>query len=106
MAASPRPSTPSRFEFQSEGFHYEVRGPLLAHTDFDQFLLAWCRKDDALHHAHSAKDDQGRPLHVIHRAVTPMTIGLGRDGKVKLCNFGAALSELMGRVPTPRGDSP
>jgi serine/threonine-protein kinase len=56
---------------------------------------------NALDYAHHCEDDRGRQLHIIHRAVSPMTIRLGRNGRVKLTNFGAAFSELLGRVPTP-----
>jgi len=56
---------------------------------------------NSLDYAHHCKDDKGRELHIIHRAVSPMTIRLGRNGRVKLTNFGAAFSELLGRVPTP-----
>ncbi|HYO70446.1 MAG TPA: serine/threonine-protein kinase [Archangium sp.] len=56
---------------------------------------------NALDYAHHCEDDRGRALHIIHRAVGPMAIRLGRNGRVKLCNFGAAFSELLGRVPTP-----
>ncbi|WP_052517777.1 protein kinase domain-containing protein [Archangium violaceum] len=56
---------------------------------------------NALDYAHHCEDERGRPLHIIHRAVGPMAIRLGRNGRVKLTNFGAAFSELLGRVPTP-----
>jgi serine/threonine-protein kinase len=56
---------------------------------------------NALDYAHHCADDSGRELHIIHRAVSPTTIRLGRNGRVKLTNFGAAFSELLGRVPTP-----
>ncbi|MCY1079951.1 serine/threonine-protein kinase [Archangium lansingense] len=56
---------------------------------------------DALDYAHQCEDGRGRELHIIHRAVSPTTIRLGRNGRVKLTNFGAAFSELLGRVPTP-----
>jgi serine/threonine-protein kinase len=56
---------------------------------------------NALDHAHRCEDDSGHPLHIIHRAVSPTTIRLGRNGRVKLTHFGAAFSELLGRVPTP-----
>jgi serine/threonine-protein kinase len=57
---------------------------------------------DALAYAHECEDDMGTPLHIIHRAVGPMRIRLTLDGRVKLTNFGAAYSELAGRMPTPR----
>jgi serine/threonine-protein kinase len=56
---------------------------------------------NALDYAHHCEDDQGRALHIIHRAVSPVTIRIGSNGRLKLTNFGAAFSELLGRVPTP-----
>ncbi|HEX5751106.1 MAG TPA: serine/threonine-protein kinase [Archangium sp.] len=55
---------------------------------------------DALHHAWNCKGEGDRPLHVVHRAVSPMSIRLGRQGEVKLTDFGVAWSELTGRVHT------
>jgi serine/threonine-protein kinase len=57
---------------------------------------------DALEYAHNCENDEGAPLRLVHRAVGPLRIRLGADGRVKLCNFGAAYSELAGRVATPR----
>jgi serine/threonine-protein kinase len=56
---------------------------------------------NALDYAHGCEDERGRPLHIIHRAVSPMSVRVGRNGRVKLTNFGAAFSELLGRMPTP-----
>jgi len=58
---------------------------------------------DALDFAHRAVDEAGRPLHLVHRAVGPMRIRLGRNGRVQLTNFGAAYSELLGRIRSPDG---
>ncbi|MFO0697002.1 MAG: serine/threonine-protein kinase [Polyangiales bacterium] len=44
----------------------------------------------ALHHAHTAQDERGQPLHVVHRDVTPENILVGFDGTVKLLDFGIA----------------
>ncbi|MFL5355183.1 serine/threonine-protein kinase [Archangium sp.] len=55
---------------------------------------------DALHYAWHCTDKKGQPLHVVHRAVSPMTIRLGLEGQVKLTDFGVAWSELTGRTPT------
>ncbi|WP_309888039.1 serine/threonine-protein kinase [Archangium sp.] len=58
---------------------------------------------EALEYAHRCLDDKGRPLRIVHRAVGPLRIRLGAGGRVKLTNFGAAWSELMGRLRTPPG---
>jgi serine/threonine-protein kinase len=58
---------------------------------------------EALHHAHGAADEEGRPLGLIHRAVNPCGIRLGWDGAVKLGDFASAYSLLPQRVRTPRG---
>jgi serine/threonine-protein kinase len=56
---------------------------------------------DALHHAHTLRDDQGTPLGIIHRDVSPRNIYLDMHGAVKLTHFGAAYSLMVGREETP-----
>ncbi len=46
---------------------------------------------DALYYAHhKARTEDGRPLNVIHRDVSPQNIIVGFDGSVKLLDFGLA----------------
>lgn len=58
---------------------------------------------DALHHAHTARDEEGRPLGVVHRDVSPrnMRVDSG-SGAVKLMSFGAAYSLLAEREESPQ----
>ncbi|HHO52944.1 MAG TPA: serine/threonine protein kinase [Deltaproteobacteria bacterium] len=44
----------------------------------------------ALHHAHTATDPHGAPLHVVHRDVSPSNILVSNEGRALLVGFGVA----------------
>jgi serine/threonine-protein kinase len=53
-----------------------------------------------LHAAHEAKSEQGAPLDIVHRDVSPQNILVGTDGVPRVLDFGVA--KAVGRLQTTR----
>jgi serine/threonine-protein kinase len=48
---------------------------------------------NGLHAAHTLADDDGTPMHLVHRDVSPQNILVGTDGTARITDFGIAKAE-------------
>lgn len=72
-----------------------VRGALAEHPEGARMLPAisayvLAQACEGLQAAHEAVDEHGRPLHIVHRDVSPQNIFVAYDGTVRVLDFGIA----------------
>ncbi len=55
-----------------------------------------------LGYAHDAQDENGAPIHLVHRDLSPANVCISYRGEVKIIDFGAAQSTLKEEQTAPR----
>jgi serine/threonine protein kinase len=63
-------------------------------VEFSLFVVAETLR--ALDYAHRKRGEDGRPLGIVHRDVSPSNVLLSVEGEVKLCDFGIARAFMTG----------
>ena len=56
-----------------------------------------------LHYAHTRLDDEGKPLNIIHRDVSPQNVIISYEGQVKIVDFGIAKARTATESETATG---
>jgi serine/threonine-protein kinase len=101
---------------QAAGGGYFIAMELVRGIDFDQLIYENTHGEklgldiigqvmgqalEGLHAAHELKDDDGHPLGLVHRDLSPHNVMVGFDGQVKVLDFGVAKMKSQRTLTLP-----
>jgi hypothetical protein len=108
------PNLVTVYEFGNIAGALYIAMELIDGVDFDLLIYAslgplssaaisgvMCQALEGLHAAHEARADDGTPMGLVHRDMSPHNIMCGFDGRVKLLDFGVAKSHTQTTVTLP-----
>ncbi|MEW6433640.1 MAG: serine/threonine-protein kinase [Myxococcota bacterium] len=108
------PNLVTFFDFGNVAGHYFLAMELIRGVDFDH-VIYWrhgplpanlvtavlTQALEGLHAAHELKGDDGQPLGLVHRDLSPHNLMVGFDGRVKVLDFGVAKMRDQRTVTLP-----
>ncbi|MDX2015030.1 MAG: serine/threonine-protein kinase [Myxococcaceae bacterium] len=108
------PNLVTIYDFGQGGGSYFIAMELIAGVDFDH-VVYWpngplpealisavlSQALEGLHAAHDTKGDDGLPLGLVHRDLSPHNLMVGFDGRVKVLDFGVAKMRNARTVTLP-----
>jgi serine/threonine-protein kinase len=108
------PNLVTIYDFGSAGGAFFIAMELIKGVDFDS-IVYWqhgpvpaeliaavlCQALEGLHAAHELKGEDGLPLGLVHRDLSPHNLMVGFDGRVKVLDFGVAKMRDQRTVTLP-----
>jgi serine/threonine-protein kinase len=108
------PNLVTIYDFGEAGGGYYIAMELVRGVDFDDLIHSkaaplhlrvvagvMCQALAGLHAAHEIRGQDGSPMNLVHRDLSPHNLMVGFDGRVKILDFGVAKAKAQMSVTLP-----